>query len=120
MMFIDFCRSLTDGSKVEKDIFNSEENNVTIPSQYEKAANVLIKNMKMKRDIFDRVNVSYVENAFTGDYASKLNDKLNDHDVPDELIVGLSFGIYGKNFNMLSDDERTIIKVLSVYICIQI
>lgn len=120
MMFIDFCRSLTDGSKVEEDIFNSETNSTSIPSQYEKAANILIKNMKTKRDIFDKINVPYVENAFTGDYSIKLNDKLNNHDVPNELIAGLSFGIYGKNFNMLSDDERTIIKVLSVYICIQI
>lgn len=118
-MFIDFCKSFTDGSMLDDPIFDSEENTTQVPSQYEKPVNVLIKNMKVKKDIFDKVNIPYIEAAFSEDYPSILEDKLDDGEIPDGIIVTLSFGIYGKNFNKLSDDERTIIKVLSVYICIQ-
>lgn len=118
-MFINFCRTLADGRIVDSPLFDSEENSLTVPHMYEKASNVLIKNMKIKKDIFDKVDIPYIEAAFTDDYANILEDKLEDGDVPDGLITHLSFGIYGKNLNKLSDDERTIIKVLSVYICIQ-
>ena len=119
MAFVEFCLGKANGDKLETPFFTEDHDTVSPPEKYKGPLDVLIKNMKIKRDIFDRVSVPYVENAFNGDYKSILDDKLDDGEVPDAMIEYLADGIYGDKINNLDYNQRSIIKVLSVYICIQ-
>lgn len=119
MAFVEFCLGKANGDLIDTPFFTEDHDWVSPPVQYKKPLDVLIKNMKIKRDILDRVSVPYVENAFSGDYKSILDEKLEDGEVPDSMIEYLSDGIFGKKINDLEYNQRAIIKVLSVYICIQ-
>lgn len=117
--FLGFCLTKADGSLLDDPFFTEDHDRVSIPDKYKSPAGVLIKNMRNKVEIFDRVNIPYIENAFTEDYPSILDEKLEDGEIPNSLIEELAYGIFNNRINDLSDDQRAIIKVLSVYICIQ-
>lgn len=119
MAFLEFCLSKANGDQFDSPFFTEDHDVVSIPPKYEGPTKVLIKNMKIKRDILDRVNIPYIESAFEGDYKSILDEKLEDGEIPDPLIEHLADGIYGDKINNLDYNQRAIIKVLSVYICIQ-
>lgn len=119
MAFLDFCLTKADASLFETPFFTEDHDRVSIPEKYEGPVKVLVKNMKIKRDILDTVNIPYIESAFDGDYKSILDEKLEDDEIPDSLIEHLANEIYGDNINCLTDNQRVIIKVLAVYICIQ-
>lgn len=112
MTFLEFCRERVTGTPLDvKD--------VEIPDRYKKAVQSMVQMMKNKRNIFDSINVPFVENAFTYDYEEILKDKLEDGDVPDGIIHTLAIEIFGEQPIKLSKDQTAIIKILSTYICIQ-
>ncbi len=117
--FLDFCLTKADGSLLDDPFFTEDHDRVSIPEKYRGPANVLMKNMRNKVEIFDRINVPYIENAFNGDYSSILDEKLDDGEIPNSLIEELAYGIFDNRVNDLTENQRAIIKVLSVYICIQ-
>lgn len=117
--FLDFCLSKANGEPFTDPFFTEDHDRVSIPEKYSGPVSVLIKNMRNKVEIFDRVNIPYIENAFNGDYASILNEKLEDDEVPNSLFEELAYGIFNNRINDLTENQRSIIKVLSVYICIQ-
>lgn len=90
-----------------------------IPDRYKVPTESMVSMMKNKRDIFDRINVPFVEMGFEGDYEKTLEEKLPDGEVPDGIIKRLAEGIFGKMPSQLDDNQSAIIKVLSTYICIQ-
>lgn len=90
-----------------------------VPDRYKKSVNVLIQLMVNKKDIFDSINVPYVENVFEDDYLDILESNLENGDVPDGIIYALSMGIFEKQPIDLCEDQTAIIKILSTYICIQ-
>ncbi len=112
-MFEQFC--LNKASKLTLD----PTDDMTIPERYQKPVESLITILKNKVDIFDRINVPFVEAAFDNNFEEILNEKLENGEVPDGIIRRLSDGLYHEYPSRLSDTQQAIIKVLSVYICIQ-
>lgn len=90
-----------------------------IPEKYVKPTKALIDIMKYKMAVLDKINVAFIETLFDDDYEGILETKLTDGEVPNGIIHTLSEGLYGKIPSELNDEESSIIKVLSVYICIQ-
>lgn len=118
MSFQKFCLSKADGSLLDDPFFTEDHDRVSIPDKYSTPVKVLIKNMRNKVEIFDRVDIPYIENAFSDDYPQILDEKLEDQEIPNALIEELAYGIFDKKINDLTENQRSIIKVLSVYICI--
>lgn len=114
MKFKEFCKQKATIGKID----NISDSTV-VPVEYAVAVESLITIMKNKLDVLDNINVPFIEAAFECDYESILDNKLEDGDVPDGIINRLSEGLYGKSTLDLNEDEQEIIKVLSVYICIQ-
>ena len=54
------------------------------------------------------------------DVDTTVKEKLGCDDLPNEVIQALSMGIYEKLYSELTEDECSIIKLLSVYIIISI
>lgn len=100
--------------------FDDQEDRI-LEDKYVDILDITIRNLRNKRDIFDRVNVAYVENAITSDdFLTKLNEKLPDGEVPYMVIKRLSEGIFKKKPHELNVEQQSIIKILSIYICISI
>lgn len=112
MAFLDFCKEhVTDTPlKIE---------DVEVPERYKRPVNAMVQMMKNKKNIFDVIDVPFVEQAFKGNYEESLKEHLNDGEVPDGIIYTLSFKIFGEVPSRLSKDQMAIIKILSTYICIQ-
>lgn len=63
----------------------------------------------------------FIDNTFKNgqlDVEEVLKTKIDGDELPDSLFQGLSMGIYKKLYSELSNDERSIIKLLGVYIII--
>ena len=115
LKFTDFCRKTVTSTQLTEVTASTD-----IPIKYVKPLDVLIKDMKKKVDIFDKINIPYVEAAFDGnDIVKKLDRELVDGEIPDGIINKLSEGIFERKPAELTDVQGTIIKVLAVYICIQ-
>ena len=113
MMFEQFC--LTKATK--EPLFPGDE--TEIPERYKVAVDSLIEILKNRVEVLDRVNVPFVEAAFSTDYEKILEEKLPDGEVPDSIIKHLAAGLYHNYPSRLDSNQQAIIKVLSVYICIQ-
>ena len=93
-----------------------DPDNVIVEEKYNTILDVTIKDLKGRRNVFDNVNVVYVENTInSADF-----DSIADMDIPDGIFVRLSEGIFNKPISDLSVEQQAIIKVLAVYICISI
>ena len=103
--------------------------NTNIPNIHIEAADCYLENdeliehvtadIKNKLDIIDHVSVPYIEGKF--DNLDAVGDILaftKHEDIPDALLNLISYKVYDKEFNLLSNAERSIIAVLSVYILI--
>ena len=114
MIFQTFCNRTASKERIDVSSINP------VPDRYKKAVDSIINIMKDKTEIFNVIEVPFVEVAFNDqDFEQILEDKLTDGEIPDEIICKLSAGIYNKAITQLTDSEQAIIKVLSTYICIQ-
>lgn len=115
--FTEFCRRLVTKNRLTCPYTTD------IPERYKVPVKTLIDDLKCKKDIFDKINIPYIEPIFDGSYdidiSAELDDKLPDGEIPDGIINVLAEGIFGNKPNELTDDQQAIIKVLAVYICIQ-
>lgn len=94
--------------------------NTGIPDKYVQAVEVMVSSMKLKRDVFDRISVPFIEEAFISqDWVSCLESNLVMGEIPDGIIKRLSEGIYEKPVSELDVSQQEIIRILAVYICIQ-
>ena len=75
--------------------------------------------IRRRVNILDRINIPYVEGSINSaeDVAAKLIANENT-DIPEGILNQFAKSIYGKAFNSLTQSERSIIVVLSVYILI--
>lgn len=75
--------------------------------------------IKRKINFLDNVSIPYIESRFEKlDKLEKIFDYMEIDDIPDTLMNYVSDKVYGVIFNQLSNDKRSIIAVLSVYILI--
>ena len=96
---------------------------MTDESDYEMEDSRIIDNItadiRNKLGFIDRISVPYIEGRFDElDNVGKILELTDNEDIPDELMNLISDKVYDKPFNSLSNDERSIIAVLSVYILI--
>ena len=84
----------------------------------------IINDLSAKKNRLGNMKVTYVTaylEKFTEDELSaELHKKTVDDEIPDELINRLSSGIYGVKYDELSAQQKNIIKVLAIYIILQI
>lgn len=116
--FQEFCKRITAGSK---DLSGVSTECAEMPEQYKEPVEVLVSMMKTKKKIFDKINVPFIESVFEDEEENKkiLSEKIGDNDIPDAIFIRLSNGIFGENPSALNVDQQAIIKVLTIYICIQ-
>ena len=71
--------------------------------------------------ILNRIEIPFIEEAFRDmDRVERLLAAYNQGDVPDYLLKTFAEKLYGSEFTSLNPDQQSIIKILSVYICISI
>lgn len=102
-----------------KFIFDGNIENVNVPEEYKVAVDSIIEAVKYKADRFDKVHISFIENAINDvsleDFAKVFNDKTK---IPEGIFEKLSKEIFGKSFNNLDNDEMSIIKTIGIYLII--
>jgi hypothetical protein len=103
-------------------ILTTDPDNFDYPDSLSKNVKTLISNIKPKLDILDKINIPYIENVFDTkpEVLKKTLQESCNCDIPDGLINTLAKGLYSKDFNTMDISEQAIIKVLSVYLMIQI
>jgi hypothetical protein len=112
--FKQFCINITNPNLPDVD---------TDSMDYEMEDTRIIDNIttdiKNKLGFIDRISVPYIEGRFDNlDNVGKILEVTGNEDIPDELLNLIANKVYEKPFNSLSNDERSIIAVLSVYILI--
>ncbi len=113
--FQDFCLNLTTDTPIVESV------DKTVDDKYKKILEVTINDLKKKRDVFESVNVVYIENVLsTSDAIDKLLQNITDDEIPYGILYELSKGIYDKEPTELNVKQQAIIKVVAVYICILI
>lgn len=113
MIFTDFCKRVASSEAIKQlDVKPVNE-------ALEKRVNVLCEIMEPKMDILNRVEIPFIEEKFMDmDYVTKILSEYNQGDIPDYLLKTLSERLYKTEFTALNSDRQSIIKTLSVYICI--
>lgn len=117
--FKDMCLRLSNTELItEVDVITSREE--AVPNKYVGPVESLIKIMRPKMDILDRISIPFIEAAFADiNEVTKTLDEQNNGDIPEGIIQTLSTKLYNRPLQSLNTDEQAIIKVLSCYICIQ-
>jgi hypothetical protein len=113
MIFTDFCKRVASSEAIQQlDVKPVNE-------ALEQRVNVLCEIMEPKMDILNRVEIPFIEEKFMDmDYVAKILSGYNQGDIPDYLLKTLSERLYKTEFTALNSDRQSIIKTLSVYICI--
>lgn len=79
----------------------------------------ITRDIRNKLDFIDRISIPYIEGKFEKlDNVGKLLEYMKLEDVPDLLINYIARKVYGEPYNKLSNDRRSIIAILSIYILI--
>lgn len=128
MRFLDFCKSVTSASNVnisdeEPDGVNRLQESGIIPEKYIKGMDVLAKQFGCRSSVIQDMDLPHIEHAFRIKNMS-LSDKMvnicekefHSQSIPDVIIDKLSVGIYHEHFNKLPNDDKIIIKTLSMYL----
>lgn len=115
MIFQQFCNSLV----TTNDFSSVDVTDQIIPDEYTDGTKGVIECTKHNRDVFDRIELSFVESAFRDrtKYLEKLAN-IPDGEIPDGIINKLSSEIFKTNAKELNVNQQAIIKVLAIYICI--
>lgn len=103
-------------------IMTTDPDDFNYPDSLSKKVKTLITNIKPKLDILDKINIPYIENVFDvkPEILRKSLQESCDCNIPDGLINTIAKELYSKDFNSMDISEQAIIKVLSVYLMIQI
>lgn len=120
MTFQQFCDNIALDMEVSP---VTDSTMITNPAILSITSNI-INDLASKKNRLGNMKVTYVTSyleKFTEDELSaELHKKTVDDEIPDELINRLSSGIYGVKYDELSAQQKNIIKVLAIYIILQI
>lgn len=112
--FKDYCMKMAE----HNDMLPTSDTN--LDESTSKRIDGLVKIMELKMDRLDKISVPpFIESVFDCDVTEKLNAKTVDGDIPDAVINTLAAKLYHHVFKELDDAERSVIKILSVYIILQ-
>lgn len=112
--FLKFCENISTSEK----IIVEHSDDMDFPEKYQTIVSATIEIMKPKMDILDRVSIPFVEAVFND--MQDVDAKLADLDIPEGIINTLASKLYQKNVQNCNDREQAILKVLTVYIMLQI
>ena len=116
MIFTKFCKLIATPGKMMID-----PNCKTVPEKYRERLHRLIKMLQPEMGMLDKIQVSFVETAMEDiTYVTARLNETCGGDIPDAIINELALNLYYRAFNKITEDEQSIIKVLAVYLCIQI
>jgi len=114
MYFLQFCKSIT-----KQEICTMPDVNDCVDPRIMDRAEILFKQMRTKTNIFDRIEIPYIESELQDqDKVQRILMQYNDGDIPDYLFRKFS-ELFHKPFNDLNIDEQSIVKTLSVYVCMR-
>ena len=116
MIFEQFCKYHATNEQISSIDVKDVDRNV------QERAHALCQIMKPKMEILDKVNIPFIENEFnkTPNELYKVLNPTCHGEIPDGLMNVLGQELYQKHFNDMSVSEQAIIKVLAVYLMIQI
>ncbi len=117
MKFQQKCESLSTNQHLEINTDTTE-----YPYAIETKLKSLINIMKPKMEILNKINIPFIEKELdrTPQELQMILERSCGCEIPDGVINVLSKELYNKSFNSMSVSEQAIIKVLSVYLMIQI
>lgn len=100
----------------------NDPHDASCPDSVKTKLESLVKIMQPKMGILDKINIPFIEKEMDrspDELYTALNTSCQGC-IPDGIINVLSQKLYEKQFNDMSTSEQAIIKVLSVYLMIQI
>lgn len=129
MRFLDFCKTVASNSNMDitsddgPDGINRLQELGVIPIKYIKGIDVLAKQFGCRSSVLKDMDLPHIENTFKLKHGT-LSDKMvyicerdfHSQSIPDAILATLSSVIYHKHFNKLSNDDKIIIKTLSMYL----
>lgn len=124
MSFQSFCTRMATPDTIPDQLVESDK---PFNDDIATRVNSLCDIMMNKMNILDRVNVSFIESAMEDParveflmnrFNMNPEDPSTAGNVPDDLLIVFSRRLYQKEFHQLTAEQQSIIKILSVYICI--
>jgi hypothetical protein len=110
--FLSFCKNMT-YKTIPPDVMTDS---IEVEESIAKKIDVISEDILLRIENIEKVHIPYIEAAFDDMHAAF--SKIQDNDIPDEILNRFAVNIFGEPFNQLSNVERSIIAVLSVYILI--
>lgn len=123
LAFQQFCDKMSKDSNV--DIESAPTSSSNLSDDYKAIADNIIKSLKVKVSKFNTLKLPYITAVFDKfeteeELADELHMKTVDDEIPDSLINYLSSGLYNMEYMAISKQQQNIIKVLAIYIILQI
>ncbi len=116
MVFQQMCNRVATRERIDEDIIVDE---TSVPDDIKGRTHALCNIMRTKVEILDRIEIPFIDKAFEDiDKAEHLLMEYNHGDIPDYLLKEFSTNLYHQEMKDLTDDQQSVIKVLSAYIII--
>lgn len=121
MRFLEFCKTVASNNN---DFTCTNDMNLdNIPKKYIDGINIIINLFEYRDDIIQNMDLPYIEKVFDIKEQS-LSDKISDicirefgsQSIPDAFFNIISDGIFQTSFTNLSNDNKIIIKTLTMYL----
>ena len=123
LTFQQFCDKISKDSNINIESAPTSSSNLS--DDYKAIADNIIKSLKVKVSKFNTLKLPYITAVFDKfeteeELADELHMKTVDDEIPDSLINYLSSGLYNMEYMAISKQQQNIIKVLAIYIILQI
>lgn len=123
LTFQQFCDKISKDSNINIESAPASSSNLS--DDYKAIADNIIKSLKVKVSKFNTLKLPYITAVFDKfeteeELADELHMKTVDDEIPDSLINYLSSGLYNMEYIAISKQQQNIIKVLAIYIILQI
>ena len=123
LTFQQFCDKISKDSNLG--IESASTSSSKLSDVHKAIADNIIKSLKVKLSKFDVLKLPYITAVFDkfeteDELADELHMKTVDDEIPDSLINYLSSGLYNMEYMAISKQQQNIIKVLAIYIILQI
>jgi hypothetical protein len=116
--FIDFCKGIASDVDITTMVEDQDNlpNNEKINPIIKESADMIILELQYKIPRVNSLTLGYIQNAFEDlDEVEELLEDTWNSDIPIGLSCYISEALYKKKLKDLTDDEASIIKVLTIY-----
>lgn len=116
--FIDFCKGIESDVDIRTMVEDQDNlpNNEKINPIIKESADMIILELQYKIPRLNSLTLGYIQNAFEDmDEVEEVLEDVWNSDIPIGLSCYISEALYKKKLKDLTDDEASIIKVLTIY-----